>query len=88
MLQPEYKLANQKRADVLEHNGDRRFEEGKLATENADDYVFSTVFFAVVLFFAGISLRFRWNALRIAVLVMAALFLVYGGIKLASLPTM
>jgi len=36
------------------------FEEGKEATEHADNYVFATVFFAVVLFFAGISLRFQW----------------------------
>ena len=40
--------------------GDERFAEGKEATENADDYVFITVFFASVLFFAGISLRFAW----------------------------
>ena len=45
--------------------GDRRFEEGKEATENADKYVFATVFFAIVLFFSGVSLRFEWWRLRI-----------------------
>ena len=39
---------------------ERLFEEGKDATENADKYVFITVFFAAVLFFAGMSLRFAW----------------------------
>src|SRR5947208_1947744 len=53
-----YVLANMVKADKLERLGDVRFEQGKEATENADDYVFVTVFFAVVLFFAGISLRF------------------------------
>ena len=45
-----------------------RFEQGKEATEHADDYVFVTVFFAVVLFFAGISLRFAWFPMRILIL--------------------
>jgi transposase len=85
---PQYAPADVAKADELEHTADEHFEQGKEATENADDYVFGTVFFAVVLFFAGISLRFRWDAMRIAVLTMAALFLVYGGVKLASLPTM
>lgn len=85
---PQYAPADVTKADELERQADEHFEKGKEATENADDYVFATVFFAVVLFFAGISLRFQWNAMKIAVLVMAALFLAYGGIKLASLPTM
>jgi hypothetical protein len=85
---PQYAPGDVARANELEREADEHFEKGKQATEYADDYVFSTVFFAIVLFFAGISLRFRWDAMRIAVLVMAALFLAYGGIKLASLPTM
>ena len=85
---PQYDPADVQKSVALEHTADEHFEQGKSATENADEYVFGTVFFAVVLFFAGISLRFRWDAMRMAVLVMAALFLVYGGVKLASLPTM
>ncbi len=64
-----------------------RFEQGKAATEHADDYVFVTVFFAMVLFFAGISLRFAWLPMRLLILGIGAVLLVYGGIRLARLPT-
>jgi hypothetical protein len=64
-----------------------RFEEGKQATENADDYVLVTLFFAVVLFFAGISLRFDWLPMRVRSLVLAAFLLAYGAIRIARCPS-
>src|SRR5205814_9877755 len=83
-----YVLAKAVKADKLEHLGDVRFEEGKTATENADDYVFVTVFFAVVLFFAGISLRFQWFPMRVTILAIGAALLIYGLMKIASMPTL
>jgi len=83
-----YVLANAVRADKLERLGDLRFEQGKAATEHADDYVFATVFFAVVLFFAGISLRFAWFPMRILILALGAALLVYGGVRLLMLPSL
>jgi hypothetical protein len=88
LLVPEYKLANFEKADRLERIGTRRFEEAKEATEHADSYIFATVFFAAVLFFAGISMRFNWFAMRVTVLGLSAVFLLYGGIHLADLPTL
>jgi hypothetical protein len=88
LLMPEYKLANFEKADELEHLGDVRFEEAKEATENADNYIFATVFFAAVLFFAGISMRFQWYAMRLTVLIMSAVFLTYGIIHIATLPVL
>jgi hypothetical protein len=88
LLMPEYKLANFEKADRLERLGDGRFEEAKEATEHADSYIFATVFFAAVLFFAGISMRFNWIAMRLTVLVLSAIFLGYGVVHLASLPTL
>ena len=78
---PEYKLANLEKADALEQLGDQRFEEAKQATENADRYVFVTVLFAAVLFFAGISMRFNWLAMRLTVLGLSAIFLGYGLVR-------
>jgi len=86
LLEKQYVLADAVNADKLEHVGDVRFEQGKQANENADDYVFVTVFFAVVLFFAGISLRFTWYPIRIGILAMAAALLLYGAIRIGSLP--
>lgn len=83
-----YVLANAVKADKLERLGDVRFEQGKSATENADDFVFVTVFFAVVLFFAGISLRFAWLPMRLFILGLGAVLLVYGAVRVASLPTL
>ena len=88
LLMPQYKLANLEKADTLETIGDTRFEQAKEATEHADSYIFSTVFFAAVLFFAGISMRFNWLPMRITVLALSALFLGYGIFHLAGLPTL
>jgi hypothetical protein len=88
LLEKQYVLADSQKADRLEALGDRRFEEGKAATEHADDYVFITVFFAAVLFFAGISMRFDWMAMRITILGIAGVLLLYGAVKLASMPTL
>lgn len=88
LLEKNYKLADMEKADQLERLGDRRFEQGKEATENADDYVFVTVFFAIVLFFAGISLRFAWFPMRILILGLGTLILVWASFRLLSLPTL
>ena len=88
LLEPSYKLANTQKADALERVGDARFEQGKAATEHADDYVYSTVFFAVVLFFAGISLRFAWLPLRIIILGAGVGLLVYGSVRVLGLPAL
>ena len=88
LLERQYKLANSAKANALENVGDERFEEGKSATESADRYVFVTVFFAVVLFLAGISLRFAWLAIRIAILAIGVALLAYGAIRLGSSPTL
>ena len=84
---PQYKLANFEKADRLEAIGDHRFEEGKDATEHADAYIFATVFFATVLFFAGISMRFAWAPMRLTVLALGFLSFGYAAVRLLALPT-
>jgi len=87
LLMKQYHVAELERADRLENKGDYHFELAKEATEHADAYIFGTVFFAAVLFFGGISMRFSWEPMRITVLTVAALFLAYGIVQLATLPT-
>jgi hypothetical protein len=86
LYEPEYKLANAQKSDQLERVGDARFEEGKEATDHTDAYVLTTVFFAAVLFFAGISTRFEWQKMRVAVLVIAAIGVGYAAFRIFSLP--
>jgi hypothetical protein len=83
---PEYKLATVTKADALERVGDLRFEQGKEATDDTDAYVLTTVFFAAVLFFAGISTRFDWLKLRAFVLVFAAVGVSYAAFRIFTLP--
>ena len=86
LRQKVYVVKRAERARQLEEKGDRKFEEGKQATENADDYVFATVFYAVVLFFAGISLRFQWFPMRVSILALGGVLLVYATGIIVSLP--
>ena len=83
---PQYKLANAEKGAQLERVGDLRFDQGKTATDHTDAYVLTTVFFAAVLFFAGISTRFDWQKLRSALLVFAAFGVGYAVFRIFRLP--
>ena len=75
MRQEEYKVASLEKSNRLANARTKHFKAGKEATEHTDSYVLTTVFFAAVLFFAGISMRFVWQRMRIAVLALGSLFL-------------
>jgi hypothetical protein len=83
---PQYHVAELEKADRLETEGTEHFEQGKEATENTDSYVLTTVFFATVLFFAGISMRFAWQSMRVTVLVLGSLSLTWAFVLVARLP--
>jgi hypothetical protein len=83
---PEYHLAELDRANELDAEADKLYLEGTQAKTNDDHYILSTVFFAAVLFFAGISLRLLWLPLRVFVMGMATVLLVSGVVYVATLP--
>jgi len=84
----QYHVADLEKSNRLETDGTEHFEQGKEATENTDSYVLTTVFFATVLFFAGISMRFAWQSMRITVLVLGSLSLVWAFVLVARLPVL
>jgi hypothetical protein len=86
LLEPEYRLGENAKAEALEAEATENFDGGREATENGDKYVFTTVFLAAVLFFAGMSLRFRLTTMRVAILVLGVVFLGVGVVQLLSLP--
>jgi hypothetical protein len=88
LLEPEYRIANFAKADRHDRLSEVRTEEAQQATQTSDDYIFATVFFAAVLFFAAISMRFAWIPMRITVLILATLCLIYGVAHLVSQPTL
>ena len=85
LLMPQYDLANRAKAGRLETVGHARTVQAEHDTENSDNYIFGTVVFAAVLFFAGISMRFAWFPMRVTVLILSGCFLMYGVVHLAGL---
>jgi hypothetical protein len=83
---PEYKNANLEEAERLTEEAEEKFEEGKEANKNSDDYILGTVLFASVLFFAGITTKFKSPRVRVLSLVVAAGALVFSLVGLFSLP--
>jgi hypothetical protein len=85
---PQYHQAEAERAARLETNADHLIEDGSTARDRADEYVLNTVFFASVLFFAGISLRIASERLRMGILGLGVAFFVYGVVQIILLPTL
>lgn len=86
LYMPQYRLADLARSAKLDAAADALYQQGTAAKSYDDKYILSTVFFAAVLFFAGISLRLDWRPLRITVLGMALALLVGGIAFVLTLP--
>jgi hypothetical protein len=86
LYMPQYHLVEADAARRLDRQADTLYEEGTEAKSNDDKYILSTVFFAAVLFFAGISLRVLWRPLRIVVLGFGGVMLLGGLAFVATLP--
>ena len=86
LYMPQYRPVEMARARTLDDAADGLYQEGTQAKASDDHYILSTVFFAAVLFFAGISLRLDWRPLRILVLGLAGMMLLAGAIFVLTLP--
>jgi hypothetical protein len=85
-LMEEYQVASMQEAEHLEEEASALFAEGELANQTSDDYAFSTVLLATVLFFAGIATRFDWQPIRWVLLAIGIGLLIFGVYNLLSLP--
>src|SRR5262249_3237260 len=83
---PEYHNSQIEQGTELNAEADQLFAEGTEARKTADDYVFTTVVLASVLFLLALSQRFRLRGVRIAVLIIATCLMVYGLITIISFP--
>jgi hypothetical protein len=86
LYMPQYRPVELARAAELDAQADELYRSGTKARSNDDKFILSTVFFAAVLFFAGISLRLLWRPLRILVLGLAGVMLGIGIGFVLSLP--
>lgn len=68
------------------HDFADKLTEGKAANQTSDDYLLATVFFASVLFFAGVAPKFRVVAAQGVVISFALVGLAVGMWWLAGLP--
>jgi hypothetical protein len=83
---PEYTNAYLEESEQLTEEAEAKFEEGKDANKNGDDYILGTVLFASVLFFAGITTKFKSPKVRVLSIAVAVGALVFALIGLFSLP--
>lgn len=78
LLMPEYRLADEERADQLMREAEGLFARGERANTISSAYAVNGFITALALFFAGIAPRFKWRPLKIAVIVIALAVLVWA----------
>lgn len=69
----EYSLEEERLAQELSQSAKNNFETAKQANQTSDNYVLLTVLFASVLFFSGMSTKFRLLKIRSAMLLLGAI---------------
>lgn len=84
---PEYHLAEQQRADRLERRADHEAALARRDNQRSDNYVLTTVLFASVLFFAGVSSKLGSTRSRMLTMGLGVLVLLAGTGVLATFPT-
>jgi hypothetical protein len=82
----EYSRPETVRAAELAEQANATFAAGTEAGETGDEYVFSTVFLAMVLFFAGLAAKLNWFLPRVLSAGMASVMLVVGLYWIVDLP--
>ncbi len=83
---PEYVLTDRAAADAAEQRAEQRFVEGVAASKQADDYTLLTVIYALVLFFAGMSIKVRARSSKWAMVWVGALLFTGTTIVAVVLP--
>jgi len=81
-----YRLAKQQESDRLEAKATAHFDAGRDANQNGDNYVLATIFFAAVLFFAGVGTKFKGQGVRRMMISLATIVFLIGLIAIISLP--
>jgi hypothetical protein len=83
---PQYKLADQGKADALDREAEAAAAAGNHAAVVGDEYVRITVFLAAVLFLVGIGSTFRLATVRYVLVVVGAVLLVLATVLIVLQP--
>jgi hypothetical protein len=83
---PEYKLADQAKADALDREAEAASAAGDHAAVVGDEYIRITVFLAAVLFLVGIGSTFKLSNVRYALITVGAVLLVLATVLIVRQP--
>jgi hypothetical protein len=86
LFMPQYKVSLDDKANQLDAQAAKTFDEGQAAKEQGDAYVLNTVFLATVLFLTAIAENFQWNTVRAVILSVALVMLLFGLYHLVTYP--
>jgi hypothetical protein len=86
LVSEEYQRQLFAESERLRAKAEVAFEEASEANQASDKYILATVSFASVLFFAGISPKFRAARIQLALVGMAIIMLVVGVVQIGGLP--
>jgi hypothetical protein len=83
---PSYQIGKFGEAEELVAEADEDNTAALTANQRSDNFVLSTVVFAAVLFLAGISSMFRWERVRMALVIVATVGFVTNSLWVATMP--
>jgi hypothetical protein len=83
---PEYKLADQAKADALDREAEAASAAGDHAAVVGDEYIRITVFLAAVLFLVGIGSTFKLPTVRYVLICVGAVLLILATVLIAHQP--
>jgi hypothetical protein len=83
---PQYRLADQAKAEALDRRAEAASAAGNHAGVVGDDYIRITVFLAAVLFLVGIGSTFKLPTIRYALITVGSLLLVLATVLLVRQP--
>lgn len=83
---PKNSVPEEQESQRLEKEAGTRFKEGEVANQTSDNYIFTTVILASVLFLAGIQSRLKSMPGRLIILIFSLSILIYGLINIIRFP--
>jgi hypothetical protein len=86
IFMPQYKNAAAEVAAAKEQQAGHAFDEGTKAREKADKYLRNTVLLAMVLFLTALAQKFKFQSVRVGLLVLCAVLLVVALFYLVKYP--
>jgi hypothetical protein len=83
---PQYRLADQAKAEALDREAEATSAAGNHAAVVGDDYIRITVFLAAVLFLVGIGSTFKLHTIRYALITVGAVLLILATVLILQQP--